>query len=338
MTAAATNGSVRPARLPGIAGAPALWLGAACFLVHLYVDSALRRVSATSSISSSCGLHPALGYVDQPPLVPLIAAASFKLFGTALTPLRVPPALAIAATVTLTVQFARRAWRRGVRAGGSRACAACWRLLGQWLIFAAATDCLQPLTWLCRRLLSRARRRGAKAGGSPSAPSWASASGANILSSFIWPRLRPAWSRRRCDAAWRALGPRRGRRWRWRSRCLIPVAGAHDFRFSARRADAGGKAVGRSPVGFLLQQLLFVGPVSAPVWLAGRGGSACDRPIRSPRAGDRLCRTAGAVPVRQRQSLLSRRPIQRCSPPAASSGTRGARPDRGGIALRRRRA
>jgi len=35
-----------------------------------------------------CGLHPALGYVDQPPLTPWIAAASFKLFGTALTPLR----------------------------------------------------------------------------------------------------------------------------------------------------------------------------------------------------------------------------------------------------------
>jgi len=34
-------------------------------------------------------------------------------------------------------------------------------------------------------------------------------------------------------------------------------------------ADVGGKAVGRSPLGFLLQQALFVGPASAPVWLAG---------------------------------------------------------------------
>jgi len=45
-----------------------------------------------------CGLHPALGYVDQPPLTPWIAAASFKLFGTALTPLRIIPAIMMSLT------------------------------------------------------------------------------------------------------------------------------------------------------------------------------------------------------------------------------------------------
>ena len=34
-------------------------------------------------------------------------------------------------------------------------------------------------------------------------------------------------------------------------------------------SDVGGKAVGRSPLGFLLQQALFVGTISALVWVAG---------------------------------------------------------------------
>ena len=105
MTAAATNDSARPARLPGIASAPALWLGAACFLVHL-VANAHYDVFRDELYFIVCGLHPAFGYVDQPPLIPLIAAASYKLFGTALTPLRFVPALASAATVALTADLA----------------------------------------------------------------------------------------------------------------------------------------------------------------------------------------------------------------------------------------
>ena len=54
----------------------------------------------------ACGRRPAFGYVDQPPLVPLIAAASHALFGVALTPLRLMPALAMTTTVALTAKFA----------------------------------------------------------------------------------------------------------------------------------------------------------------------------------------------------------------------------------------
>jgi len=96
LTVAATNDDVRRARLRGIAGAPALWLGAACFLVHL-VANAHYDVFRDELYFIVCGLHPAFGYVDQPPLIPLIAGASFKLFGTALTSLRLVPGLAAAA-------------------------------------------------------------------------------------------------------------------------------------------------------------------------------------------------------------------------------------------------
>ncbi len=45
-----------------------------------------------------CGRHPAFGYVDQPPLIPLLAAAS-QFFGTSLIAVRTVPAALAAATV-----------------------------------------------------------------------------------------------------------------------------------------------------------------------------------------------------------------------------------------------
>src|ERR1700740_2814861 len=45
-----------------------------------------------------CGRHPAFGYADQPPLVPLIAAAT-QLFGDNVWLLRLPGALAAIALV-----------------------------------------------------------------------------------------------------------------------------------------------------------------------------------------------------------------------------------------------
>jgi 4-amino-4-deoxy-L-arabinose transferase-like glycosyltransferase len=53
-----------------------------------------------------CGRHPAFGYADEPPLVPLIAAAT-QLFGINVWLLRLPAALAGAALIPLTASFAR---------------------------------------------------------------------------------------------------------------------------------------------------------------------------------------------------------------------------------------
>src|ERR1700761_6895265 len=53
-----------------------------------------------------CGRHPAFGYVDQPPLVPLLAAAT-QLWGRDGWLARLPAALAAVALIPLTAALAR---------------------------------------------------------------------------------------------------------------------------------------------------------------------------------------------------------------------------------------
>ncbi len=53
-----------------------------------------------------CGRHPALGYVDQPPLTPILAALS-QSFGNSLFLLRLIPALCAGATVYVSCLFAQ---------------------------------------------------------------------------------------------------------------------------------------------------------------------------------------------------------------------------------------
>ncbi len=53
------------------------------------------------------GRHPAFGYPDQPPLTPLLSAASVAVLGLSPTAVRVLPALAMALTVVLTALIAR---------------------------------------------------------------------------------------------------------------------------------------------------------------------------------------------------------------------------------------
>lgn len=53
-----------------------------------------------------CGRHPALGYVDQPPVIPLLAAFS-QIFGTSLVALRAIAAICAAASVYVTCLLVR---------------------------------------------------------------------------------------------------------------------------------------------------------------------------------------------------------------------------------------
>src|SRR5450755_3571297 len=54
----------------------------------------------------ACGRHPAFGYVDQPPLVPALAALS-QAWGQSLFVLRAVPALFAGASICVTCLLAR---------------------------------------------------------------------------------------------------------------------------------------------------------------------------------------------------------------------------------------
>src|SRR6185369_6089799 len=55
----------------------------------------------------SCANHLAWGYVDQPPLLPILVRGSREILGDSLRSIRFIPALAISATVLLTGLIAR---------------------------------------------------------------------------------------------------------------------------------------------------------------------------------------------------------------------------------------
>lgn len=253
-----------------VLGAPSLLLGAATLALHLIVNNRYG-VFSDELYFIVCGQHPAAGYVDQPALIPLIAGASHAMFGTALLPLRLVPALAMAATVAMTCELARTL-------GGGRFAqwlgGLCVLFGGVFLVdgLMLTTDCLQPLTWLgcgvCLVRLAQTRDErwwlgfGAFAG---------LALASKFLIGFYLVGLAAgvlATPLRRC-----LLSP-----WLYAGAAIALMIAApgviwqatHGWPFlELGKAGASAKNLALSPLGFLGQQLLFVGPLAAPVWLAG---------------------------------------------------------------------
>lgn len=106
-----------------------MWFAAAlvaAVVAAVHVVSAGRYdIFANELYFIVCGRHPAFGYVDQPPLVPLLAAVT-QLGGTNPWLLRLPAVIAAVALVPLTVSFvqllggsARAAWLAAVAVAAS---------------------------------------------------------------------------------------------------------------------------------------------------------------------------------------------------------------------------
>ena len=54
-----------------------------------------------------CGRHPAWGYVDQPPLLPILSRVCLAIFGDSLRSVRLIPAVSSAALIVVTGMIAR---------------------------------------------------------------------------------------------------------------------------------------------------------------------------------------------------------------------------------------
>ena len=249
---------------------PSVVLAIACFLLHALANGRYGFFR-DELYFIACGDRPDFGYVDQPAVVPLLAAWSHALSGDFLWGFRLPPALVLSATVAATVEFTRLI-------GGGRFAqwlAGLCVLLGPvFLLWGVLffTDLFQPLAWLglawalVRLEQTRDERWwllfGAVAGFSLNTKYTV----AFFLAALAFGLLftpRPQSLRR----PWIYLG------------ALIAVLmvlpnvlwqAAHGWPFlELGRAAAGGKNEALSPPAFLLQQALYGGPWAVPVWLAG---------------------------------------------------------------------
>jgi hypothetical protein len=134
-TTSTRPGPPAPAAAPAaLALVPAPWAGIA--LIAAVAVAAEMAVSARYGYVRdelyflSAGRHPAFGYVDQPPLTPLLARVTTALTGGTLAGFRILPALGLAALVAMTAAMSRRL-------GAGRA--------GQLLAAIAAATCAQYL-------------------------------------------------------------------------------------------------------------------------------------------------------------------------------------------------
>ena len=125
---------------------PGLWLALLTAALHLSANGQYGYFR-DELYFIVCGQHPDWGYVDHPPLVPLLAALMHALFPDSLAMFRLIPALAHAGTVALTAETARKLgggnWAQ-LLAG--MAAFLCPLLLAFGTIF--YTDSLQSIAWL----------------------------------------------------------------------------------------------------------------------------------------------------------------------------------------------
>ncbi len=246
----------------------ALILGALTFAFHLAFANRYG-VFRDELYFIVCGRHPALGYADQPPLVPLLAAGLYG-FGAQTWLLRLPAVLAAAALVWLAVRFTRlvgggdaAAWTAGIAA------AAAPMFMG--LAATLNTTTFEPLAWtfvayaLARALLREDDRIlwwcGLVAGLAMEVkyalPMWLAALAVGLLAT-------PERRLLKRPALWGALA------------LAVAIAlpsvfwqAAHGWPFPALVRNAGAKDAAVAPLAFYVNQVFVLNPWFAPLWLAG---------------------------------------------------------------------
>ncbi len=216
------------------------------------------------------GKHPAWGYPDQPLLTPLIAAASYNLFGGSLVGVRAISALAGAGTVIVV----------GVLAGdlgGSRRvrgiAAAVWAvgavILVSGHIVETTTFDVLATTAVCACIVRAVAR---------AQPRWMLAAGV-ILGIGLLDKLLIGIVIAIVVGAILILGPRSVALNRWAlGGAIVAVVGASPYliwqalhgwpQLAVSRAIAGQGAEG-GRIGVIPFQLLLVSLLLAPIWIAG---------------------------------------------------------------------
>jgi 4-amino-4-deoxy-L-arabinose transferase-like glycosyltransferase len=249
---------------------PGWLLAAAALTLHLYASGGYGYFR-DELYFIVCGERLDWGYVDQPPLIPLIAAIMHRLFAPSLVMLRLVPALAHAGTVALAAESARLlGGGRWAQAIAGLATLVAGVLLGIGTIL--TTNALEPLAWLaCGYILIRIVREGDRR--------WWFVLGAITGVALLAKYTIAIW----LASLGLGLLATRARRVLMRPEPYLAAAlaglivlpnilwqAAHDWPFlEIARNAAETKNVALSPVAFLRTQAMMLNPATAPLWLAG---------------------------------------------------------------------
>ncbi len=261
----------------------ALGWGAVALLIHLAVANRYGFFR-DELYFIVCGQHPSFGYVDQPPLVPLLAAGSYAL-GHHLVLVRLIPALLSAAVVIAAIAFARLF---GARDGAAHltgvTVATAPMFLGLNALF--DTTVFEPLAWtLVALCVARAALRDDKR-----ALVWAGVTAGIALEAkygiVVW---LVALAIGCAFTPLRALFARRGL-YVGAALCVAIAAPSliwqalHGFPFAELVHAAGRKNAHVSPLEFLVGQVVVMNPLAAPVWISGIVAPFVRKDLRDARA------------------------------------------------------
>jgi len=337
-TTSARPGLRAPAAAPAPALTPAPWAGIA--LIAVAAVAVEMAVSARYGYVRdelyflSAGQHLAFGYVDQPPLTPLLARITAALTGGTLAGFRILPALCLAALVVMTAAMSRRlgAGRTG-QLLAALAAATCAEYLGAMHELTTTTPDFVfwalILLLVMRLLASRDPRWWLAIGGCAGVASEAKWNIAFLLAGLAAGFLLTD-ARRLLASRYLLIGG-----------LLAAALAAPDVVWQAGHGWPGldvfrvlQTSAGHNRAVFWPAQVLYIGPVLTPVWVGGAVWSlrnAAARPFRPaaiacvivialqfvlggkayyPGAAFTLLLAAGCVPLEQR--LAGRRvPLKR---------------------------
>jgi 4-amino-4-deoxy-L-arabinose transferase-like glycosyltransferase len=255
------------------AAAIILCLAAAKLMIHLYAGRHYGYF-VDELYYLACSRHLDWGYVDQPPLIALIAWIARSLFGDSLPAIRFLPAVAGAAEIALTALIARELGGNRFAQGFAAlvALAAPAILAGDNLL---TMNAFEPLfwmgcAWLVIRMIKTENRRlwvwfGILAGFGLENKYSMLIFGASIVVGLL---LTP--QRRLLRSSWLWIGGGLA--------LLLFLPNLlwnvqHHFPFLELQANIrrSGRDVALTPLAFFGQEILAMNPLALPLWLAGLG-------------------------------------------------------------------
>jgi 4-amino-4-deoxy-L-arabinose transferase-like glycosyltransferase len=216
-----------------------------------------------------CGRHPAFGYADQPPVVPLLAASLYAL-GHSVWLVRLPATLAAGALAWLAVRLARLLGGGGLAAAGAALCVIIAPML-MGIVATLNTTSFDPLAWTaiagCFVYTAQTGDRRAL---------WLCGIIAGVDLEIKYSLVFWCVSL----AMGLALTPERkllARKELWLGIAVAGLIAApsllwqalHGFPFLELAAAARDKNADTPAVAFILNQTLVMNPLLAPVWLSG---------------------------------------------------------------------